>query len=108
MPISPLSSLIKPFIFRNLMKFKVFKYDIKFFYLRVACEKCDNSCIKIGEYEYQCKIGCQNIIGKLKIWVIMSVMDSSAGAELNVEDEQALKFFGIEEEAIKIKDEVLK
>ncbi len=44
----------------------------------------------------------------MKLWVIMTVMDQSFYAELNIENRQALEFFDIEGDEARIKDEFLK
>lgn len=54
MKVGSLSALTYPCIFRNYYKFRVVKTDIKFMYLKVSCEKCDNNLLRVNENEYRC------------------------------------------------------
>lgn len=49
MKIEQLTTLTYPVIFRNHYKFKIVKTDIKFMNIKVVCEKCERSVLRINE-----------------------------------------------------------
>ena len=91
----PNKTLTLPVICRNYYKFHVTQVETKFFHLRVCCERCGNSLMRIGPSEYQCMNQCGIVNGQLKLWVIVGCMDSSYYCELTIEDENAISFFDL-------------
>jgi hypothetical protein len=80
----PLKALTNPIIYRNYYKFHVTQVELKFFYLKVCCEHCENSLIKVGPNDYQCMNECGIVNGSLKLWVIVGCMDKTYNCEATI------------------------
>ena len=97
MKCSTLSMLTAPVIFRNYYKFRVVKVDLRFLYFKVSCSQCKGNIIRVAENEHCCR-ECGPVRPRLLGWAIVGVMDHTGEAELTIEDDALLDFFGLEQE----------
>jgi len=80
----PLKALTNPIIYRNYYKFQVTQVELKFFHLKVCCEHCENSLIKVGPNDYQCINECGIVNGSLELWAIVGCMDKTYYCEATI------------------------